>query len=612
MKLTKVEIQGFRSIENMTIPFEGNGHKLLVGKNESGKSNILEALRRVSNKEGFVAEDKKEQHDGTTSIIFDFKLEDIEIENCNERFFENFCFFNDARSFQLTNDSTVEDFIEKYASGIISYKIEYGSEPKWDINIRGIILSEGWHITKNEVRQNSPNLARPFVRKESMGQRELAAFTSPLDKMMFQEILISDIRHALNLDSYTFPVVYWKYDENKHNLPPTVNKEEFTNDPDSHRLLKNMFVLSGIEEEKIGAKIMEETDKGANSLKNLYKKVSNRTNKYIQDAWKEYTGITIDVSDRGHEILIGVQDSENAYDFKKRSNGFRRFISFLLSISGTIESEQNPLSQLILIDEPEIGLHPSGARDLRNKLIKLGEKSVVVYATHSVSMIDTENVKNNLIVTKKNENTIVTEALEDGTSPAENIYNAIGYSIYNDLKKVNVFLEGYTDKKALKLFMVGDEWKKVGICYVGKGNIKNICSILDLASRNYYILSDADEAAERKKNSMGNPEFWFNYQDFGSDAITVEDFYKHDFFSKIIKEECEQNNISVDGFDLGVTNRIQDFRDFLQRKGCAEIRELVSSIKNKCVREVKKRDVEEEKIMKVLNALNKKIQGDNA
>jgi recombinational DNA repair ATPase RecF len=44
MKLNKVEIKNFRSIENVTIDFENDNCRVLVGINESGKSNILRAL----------------------------------------------------------------------------------------------------------------------------------------------------------------------------------------------------------------------------------------------------------------------------------------------------------------------------------------------------------------------------------------------------------------------------------------------------------------------------------------------------------------------------------------------------------------------------------------
>ncbi len=44
MRLHHVDIQNFRSIANLTITFEPSC-RILVGINESGKSNILYALR---------------------------------------------------------------------------------------------------------------------------------------------------------------------------------------------------------------------------------------------------------------------------------------------------------------------------------------------------------------------------------------------------------------------------------------------------------------------------------------------------------------------------------------------------------------------------------------
>ena len=47
MRITKAKIENFKSIESIEIPFDKNGNsytKIFVGINESGKSNILEAL----------------------------------------------------------------------------------------------------------------------------------------------------------------------------------------------------------------------------------------------------------------------------------------------------------------------------------------------------------------------------------------------------------------------------------------------------------------------------------------------------------------------------------------------------------------------------------------
>ncbi len=51
MKLSRVEIKNFRSIADTTVSFE-NPCRVLVGINESGKSNVLKALRLLSDDYG--------------------------------------------------------------------------------------------------------------------------------------------------------------------------------------------------------------------------------------------------------------------------------------------------------------------------------------------------------------------------------------------------------------------------------------------------------------------------------------------------------------------------------------------------------------------------------
>ena len=297
----------------------------------------------------------------------------------------------------------------------------------------------------------------------------------------------------------------------------------------------------------------------------------------------------------------------------------------MLLISTKFDTGQYIDTPLILIDEPETGLHPSSAKDLKDKLIELGQKNAIVYATHSISMIDTENIKSNLIVSKNNENTTIKEAEEDGTSPAENVYQAIGHSIYQDLKKKNILLEGYTDKQTLRLFMKGKDWRDFGICYTGGAkNIKTVTSILDLASRKYFVLSDGDEAAKQRKKDMGNPDYWYIYKDFDSDAITIEDFYNKDFFMKIVQNilkkyqiEMLESVLSEENDRMGSIKRflLKEHKGLLEEKAKANglkdvagmVKQINVEIKIECATAVTKGKVRTEEISNVLEALLKKI-----
>ncbi len=61
-------------------------------------------------------------------------------------------------------------------------------------------------------------------------------------------------------------------------------------------------------------------------------------------------------------------------------------------------------------------------------------------------------------------------------------------------------------------------------------------SMLQLVSREYFVLSDGDNAAKQRKRDMGNPAYWYTYEDLGSEAITVEDFYERTFFIDTVKK----------------------------------------------------------------------------
>ena len=52
---------------------------------------------------------------------------------------------------------------------------------------------------------------------------------------------------------------------------------------------------------------------------------------------------------------------KNDFSFQKRSDGFKKFVAFLLTVS--TKSRMGDLKNtLVLVDEPDSGLHPSGAQ----------------------------------------------------------------------------------------------------------------------------------------------------------------------------------------------------------------------------------------------------------
>ncbi|MEG1009549.1 MAG: AAA family ATPase [Clostridia bacterium] len=72
------------------------------------------------------------------------------------------------------------------------------------------------------------------------------------------------------------------------------------------------------------------------------------------------------------------------------SDGYKQFLSILFSV-GLLNLNE----KIILIDEPEIHLHPSSIVSLRDKLLDIGtinKNSHIFISTHSVNMIDKSNL----------------------------------------------------------------------------------------------------------------------------------------------------------------------------------------------------------------------------
>ena len=116
MELKKIEIHGFRSIEEMEILFDNTNYKILVGKNESGKSNILNALNLLSGDVKFEEGDKKKKYEKDAYIMFYFDLNKNEINNCKNAFFEKILVSPETK---LTEEDTVKTFFEKNSTYIL-------------------------------------------------------------------------------------------------------------------------------------------------------------------------------------------------------------------------------------------------------------------------------------------------------------------------------------------------------------------------------------------------------------------------------------------------------------------------------------------------------------
>jgi len=591
MRLKEVQIRNFRSIKHEDIVFDPQC-RVLVGINESGKSNLLDALSFLSDEYDPQPEDEREKLPDETGEYEDPKVRFI-FDITDD--YETLCSWVSVQvlggvGVKIAKKGNRAFTIKQYCALFkeVIYRINIIEKKKtpsyWSMETTGYKLEEGW---------KKPSIACPDGYKftDSDGEsHELKKLTllkpkdewnipaTHLEDAIFDDFHSAVTKKLLELIEGNLPeVVYWKYAEVEQLLPEKINLINFIANQNVCIPLRNMFHLAG--EQEIKEVLEREKEKGDLPLGNLLKRVANKSTEFFQSVWKEYKSIKFSLRINGDFIQCSVTE-KNDRAFQRRSDGFKKFVAFLLNVSADTQTKRLS-NALILIDEPEAGLHPKGAQYLRDELIKISKSNYVVYSTHSIFMIDRNNIDRHLIVKKKDEITKTEQASEGNIVNEEVLFNALNYSQFQNLKPINIILEGWRDKKLLKVATKTVErtfFSETGIAHAkGVKSYKWFIPILELAERKAIIISDNDKPAkeeQKKYKELKHSTEWKRYDEISPsiNAKTGEDFLKKDYLVVKLKTTTKLHGteISLSESDIPDNNRLDYIKQKLRENGFTE------------------------------------------
>lgn len=569
MKLNRVQIKNFRSIEDITVEFDPFC-RVLVGINESGKSNILKALALLGDDFKPVKKDDlrealpNEDPINKSFVRFVFEFEKEESDNLFETVASKIATIvkNPEIVSALNKKYSIKEFCATRDEGIYTANIleENKAFGYWLLDNKYKLL-DGWKKPTSVCPQDFSVEIKEQKYQISQYKLIRSSDFENIPENYLEDAKIDDLASLVGnaiteATKENLPnTLFWEYDENNL-LPSSVNIATFANNSDSCTPLKNMFDLAGIDNIKNS---ISENRKGTNNqFQNYLNRVAKKTTNHFKNVWKEYRNIEFSLHLNADQIIPGIKE-KNTHDFARRSDGFKRFVTFLLIISVNVKTD-NIKNTLLLIDEPDISLHPSGARYLRDELIRISKTNYVAYSTHSIFMIDSGDIARHYIVRKKDEITSIESAGASNIADEEVLYNALGHSVFAILKEKNIIFEGWNDKRLFQIYIenasteLKKKFKDVGVCHArGVKNIKTITPMIELANRKCLVISDSDNPAKEQQKlyeqSKGYGE-WKNYQniDNGIEAITGEDFLKNDFIAK-------QVNFVLSGSTLPVFNQ---------------------------------------------------------
>lgn len=573
MKITKIKIENFKSIKEIEFDLKKYGSSyttMLVGINESGKSNILEAMSYLNTPEdGFdynVIHNQKDEDNNPVVFCFSlaFEQKQIHVEEVTKGI-ENGALLD----FEIAN--IVKNVYLQDGETVFSDDFSY------EMNL----LSSGLFIKNEGVF----TLSKENDNEESFQE---------LTQEAFEEFFSDKVKDIIK--RFEPNVSLWRPSEEY--LVSEVNLNDFKENIDSNIPLKNIFYIAGFDDpEKIKSAIERI---GNQSLRRgLASKLGGKATEYVKDIWKHNIVIDIEIAESG-TCTVSIRDNgkvneHNFYKMTERSEGFKQFMSLILSLSVETRLSETK-NHLILIDEPEAHLHPSGIRDLRKELLAIGESNYLFVSTHSPFLVDRKDKERNIIIrknisaeTEKIEIDKNTDMIDD-----EVLREAFGIEVYKDLLNPHsILVEGASDKKILQKSFTIKGWEKYGVTNGHGSNIDTLAATFNDIGISILVILDDDKEGKRYKEKIikiGGSYSKNNVvtiRDLVGDIVdrgTIEDTLGSNFVESKVRavyrssfegEECDLALVDTSPF-------LEQVRTYLhKKKKTKEVNKFLEKIKTK-------------------------------
>jgi len=551
MKLIQAEIQNFKSFgEKENLLFLGNVN-VIVGKNESGKSNIIDALAGIDyvgimDKEYFNQRNRKTGKDIMLKLLFEnYPKESLEGNTLLE----------------------IKSYGEYYISGAMSEYIKNNN--KLNKLYKEIIeLNEsGLAFNKAVNQQRTDELIKMLSEIESK------IFVEPSYYKEFIKTLKGSAPKHKELVSKIEDIVF-ELDNVYCNFPHFIKVE--------NKELKTRYTLTDIENDDLLEKLLEICEINIDELKTIvvstdtsairnYERIINKKiNDNFSTKFNEFYSqekVVLEFAINTGNFSIIIDTTNNYLDYDERSNGLKWYLNLFIQLlymeRKNCESYKN---NIILIDEPGVYLHANAQKELYSLFKDLTNNlNQIVFTTHSPFMLDNNELQNIRAVIK-DENGFSHIYNKITTIPTQNksTYDTItplvyamgmdlNYNIGPNFKKRNIIVEGISDYFYLNAYFnikgIPKKDRPNIIPSTGADNILPISSILYGWGCEFIILLDQDDkgrAIYDKFNDKNHPFLEKLLFVDGNSTKGTSDFEIEDLFSLNDKNKLGLNNSDYD------------------------------------------------------------------
>lgn len=600
IKLTKIKIKEYKSIYETELDINDR-IIVIAGKNESGKTNILKALRDgIQDK---FDDDCKplglDRTNPTLEMEFEFAGEYLN-KIYSKKIFKNKEIYtlNITRSMNVidkVSGSLIEE-IKEYINKEIAKIVENNSEIINDFsNLKSDIYFEGVdgkqyiieYITfyfVNQLFYNGDKEDLPFVadlqskiEEDADGNQIEFENIEKLvkiieEKFKEQKEFIDDIN---NKNIFSDFVYFSSFDDM---LPDEIDyleleKEEYRK---NNKGFINLLNYLNISVEEFVKRMNEDVRNVQNYLRNLSTKMTGN----FSDIYTQET-IELSLQKDGSKIVINIFD-KNDKDYSKkpsqRSQGFQWFLAFYL----VLNSKKCKDNTILLIDEPGLFLHAKAQEDILN-YFETKIHNQIIYTTHSPFLIDVNNMHRvRLAINNRDDNNgtkIINKyyAVSDFDTITP-LITAIGYNIAKNPLEfghgLNIITEGITDRYYLLSFIKLLNIKNTNIHIIPSKGVSQIHYLVSIAlgwGIDFKILMDNDKAAKDAKKELKKTILQYEENELivsvsDQSNSTIETLFENndidlnnlkenktliafDFYQKVLNDEIKREDLSKETID---------------------------------------------------------------
>lgn len=447
MKISYIRIQNFKSIRDMEIKDVENA-LILVGKNNTGKTVVIDAIRVVT---GDYIIKKANYDDPNKNISIELRLE------------------FDEHDMQLLHEKGIVSRYKNYEQWEMDFKKKLPSFQDGEISFTYIVTPQGAVRYEDGVHKNNKHIVSVLPKIYHIDQqRNLEAIQNEVFNF-YDESAIRDVQENLCI-----------YDEMKKccrcfQCIPAIHKKtpEQLTVQESARLLE--YKLFNVNINAFAEKLNHHFHQNGSPSQDIRFEVEFHPDRMFEV-----------------DTMVYNRERKTIGEMNTLSEGIRSI--YALSLLEAYIEEDNKIPCIIMIEDPEIYLHPQLQKEASEVLYRLSKKNQVIFSTHSPNMIFNFSSKQiRQVVLDENYYTAVKEETD-----VDEILDDLGYTA-NDLMNVNfVFIvEGKQDKERLPLLLqkyyseIYDEnGKPLRISIIQTNSCTNIKTYANLKYMNQLYLKD--------------------------------------------------------------------------------------------------------------------------